>query len=144
MIPTRRYFIATLALPLLIVLIGVIYAVVFTHATAGNISMLMTPYCCFFVFMLYWSLNHAPKQIRRAAYRAPLIFLAFQSAYLIVEYVAGVSPARDLVGLAGLLSIVAVYVIIVGYLYTLIMEQGYFSYLEHKRHLRSANTRLRC
>jgi hypothetical protein len=144
MIATRRYFIVALALPQMVVLIGVLYAVIFTHATAGSISMLLTPYICFFLLMTFWALHNAPKRIRRIAYRAPLIFLAFQSAYLIVEYVAGVSPAKDLMGLTGLLSIVSVYVLLLGYLYTLVMEQGYFSYLEHKRHPQSANTRLRC
>lgn len=141
---TRRYFILALALPLLIILMGVLYAAIFTDATAGNISIVLTPYVCFFLVMSVWSWQNPPGRIRRVAYRAPLIFLAFQLAYLVVEYLAGVSLAKDLMGLAGVLVIVATYIIIVGYLYTFLMEQGYFSYLDHKRHRRFADTTLRC
>ncbi|WP_455209273.1 hypothetical protein [Kaarinaea lacus] len=141
---TRRYFIVAIALPLLVVLAGVLYAGIFTQVNAGNISRMVTPYICFFLFLSYWSLNNAPQRIRRIAYRAPLIFLAFQLSYLVVEYAAGASLAKDLMGLASVLIIVSTYVIIVGYLYVLIMEQGYFSYLEHKRHPASVNTSLQC
>lgn len=141
---TRRYFIVALALPLLMVLMGVAYASIFTDARAGNISVLVTPYVCFFLILSFWSLNKTPGRIRRIAYRAPLIFVVFQLTYLVVEYTAGVSLAKDLMGLTGVLVIVATYIIIVGYLYTFIMEQGYFSYLDHKRHRPSANNTMRC
>ncbi|HEY5601543.1 MAG TPA: hypothetical protein VIM41_00380 [Gammaproteobacteria bacterium] len=141
---TRRYFIAALALPLLMVLIAVLYAVIFMDTTAIHISLILTPYICFFLLMAYWSLHNAPGRIRKTAYRAPLIFLAFQSAYLVVEYLGGVSLANDLTGLAGLLSVVATYVVIVGYLYLFIMEQGYFSYIDHKRHPSAGDANLRC
>lgn len=141
---TRRYFLLALVLPLLIVLVGVLFAGIFADPGASTISMILTPYVCFFLVLSVWCLNKPPGQIRRVAYRAPLIFLAFQLAYLAVEYMAGVSMAKDLMGLAGVLVIVATYIIIIGYLYTFIMELGYFSYLDHKRHPRSTDNSLRC
>lgn len=141
---TRRYFFLALALPLVIVLIGVLFSGIFTDVSAATISMILTPYVCFFLVLSFWSQNKPPARIRRAAYRAPLIFLAFQLAYLVVQYLAGVSLAKDLMGLGGVLVIVSTYIVIVGYLYTFIMELGYFSYLEHKRHPRSTDNSLRC
>jgi len=141
---TRRYFIAALGLPLLVVLMAVAYVVFFTKPSAGNISVLVTPYACFFLVLSIWSFNQTPSRIRRVAYRAPLIFLVFQLAYLVLEYTAGVSLARNLMGLTGVLVIVATYIIIVGYLYAFIMEQGYFSYLNHKRHQPAPNNTMRC
>jgi len=141
---TRRYFIAALGLPLLVVLMAVAYVAFFTNTRAGNISVLVTPYACFFLVLSFWSLNKTPGQIRRIAYRAPLIFLVFQLAYLVVEYMAGMSMAKNLMGLTGVLVIVATYIIIAGYLYTFVMEQGYFSYLNHKRHQPAPNNTMRC
>ncbi|WP_455200980.1 hypothetical protein [Kaarinaea lacus] len=144
MMYTRRYFITTLALPLIIVGIGVLVVGVITDVRFSNISTLLTPYLCFFGVLSIWALNNAPNKIRKAAYRAPLIYLAFELSYLIVEYAAGASLAKDIVGLGGVLIIVATYIVIVGYLYTFIMEQGYFSYLDQKRRASSLRPRLHC
>jgi len=144
MMYTRRFFIATLALPIVIAVIGVLVVGVFVGASFGNISTILTPYLCFFGVLSFWALNNPPNKIRKMAYRAPLIYLAFELSYLLVEYVAGASLAKDLVGLGGVMIIVSTYVIIVGYLYALIMEQGYFSYMDQKRHASTLRPRLQC
>ncbi len=144
MMYTRRFFITTLALPMAIVLIGLLVVNFFTDISLRSISTLITPYLCFFAVLSYWALNNAPNKIRKVAYRAPIIYLAFEVAYLVVEYAAGVSLAKNIVGLGGVLIIVSTYVIIIGYLYTFIMEQGYFSYLNQKRHSTTESSRLRC
>ena len=144
MMYTRRFFIATLALPIIIAVIGVLVVGVFVGASFGAVSTILTPYICFFVVLSFWVLNNPPNKIRKAAYLAPLIYLAFELSYLVVEYAAGASLAKDIVGLGGVLIIVSTYIIIVGYLYTFIMEQGYFSYLDQKRHASSIRLRLHC
>ena len=144
MMYTRRYFITALALPMIIIAIGVLVASIFTEVGFGSTSTLLTPYLCFFGILSYWALNNPPNKIRKAAYRAPLIYLAFELSYLVVEYAAGASLARDLVGLGGVMIIVSTYIIMVGYLYAFIMEQGYFSYLDQKRHASSLRPKLHC
>jgi len=144
MMHTRRYFITALALPMIIAVIGVLVVSVFVDASFGNISTILTPYLCFFAVLSFWALHNPPNKIRKVAYRAPLIYLAFELSYLVVEYAAGVSLAKDLVGLGGVLIIISTYVIIVGYLYALIMEQGYLSYLDQKRHASTLRPRLHC
>jgi hypothetical protein len=144
MMYTRRYFITTLALPMIIAVIGVLVVGVITGVSFGNVSTLLTPYLCFFGVLSFWALNNPPNKIRKVAYRAPLIYLVFEVSYLVVEYAAGASLAKDLVGLGGVLIIASTYIIIAGYLYAFIMEQGYFSYLDQKRHASSLRPKLHC
>ena len=144
MMYTRRYFITALAIPMIIVVIGVFVVGVFTDISFSNISTLITPYLCFFGVLTFWALNNPPNKIRKAAYRAPLIYLVFELSYLVVEYAAGASLAKDVVGLGGVLIIVSTYIIIMGYLYVFIMEQGYFSYLDQKRRSSALRPRLHC
>ena len=116
--------------------LGHLFLLVFLEES-DSCSLLMravVPYACFFLVLALWSMRSSPKVMRHTAYRAPVIFLAFEAAYLVVEFIAGDSLAKDLLGLGGLLVIVSIYVVLLGYLYTLLMEQGYFSYLYQKRH----------
>ena len=48
MMYTRRYFITTLALPVIIAVIGVLVVGVIAGVSFGNVSTLLTPYLCFF------------------------------------------------------------------------------------------------
>lgn len=144
MMYTRRYFITTLALPMIIAVIGVLVVGVIADVGYGNISTLLTPYLCFFVVLSFWASNNPPNKIRKMAYRAPLVYLVFELSYLVVEYATGASLAKDLVGLGGVLIIVSTYIIIIGYLYVFIMEQGYFSYLDQKRHASVLRPKLHC
>ena len=131
---TRRYFVASLALPLVILVLGILLFRIITAMSMNHVGAIVVPYACFFLVLALWSMRSSPKVMRHTAYRAPVIFLAFEAAYLVVEFIAGDSLAKDLLGLGGLLVIVSIYVVLLGYLYTLLMEQGYFSYLYQKRH----------
>ena len=131
---TRRFFVASLALPLVITVLGLLLVRFVTTMTMNHIGAIVVPYACFFLVLSLWSMRNPPRIIRHVAYRAPVIFLLFETVYLLVEFTAGDSLAKDLMGLGGLLVIVSIYVVVLGYLYTFLMEQGYFSYLSQKRH----------
>ena len=141
---TRRYFLFALTLPLGVLLGAVFVANSIAEITATSIGTLVVPYLSFITVMYLWSARRPPNVIRRIVYRAPIIFLGFQVCYLGVEYAAGVSLAKDIVGLGGVVVIVAIYTILFGYLYTFVMEQGYLSYLYQKRHQPSARSRIQC
>lgn len=141
---TRRYFLFALTLPMAVLLGVVIMADSIAAITLANIGTLIVPYLSFCAVMLAWSSRRSPGSIRSGAYRAPIIFLGFQVGYLGVEYAAGVSMAKDIVGLGGIMVIVSIYIVLLGYLYTFIMEQGYLSYLYQKRHQPSARSRMQC
>ncbi|MGD8571686.1 MAG: hypothetical protein PVG89_09040 [Gammaproteobacteria bacterium] len=142
---TRRYFWAALTLPLAVVLGGVLVATMLTSIPVLAVGTLVVPYLSFAVVMYVWSLRQPPAAIRRMVYRTPLIFLCFQVSYQVLEYSTGVSLAKDLVGLGGILVIVGIYIVMLGYVYVFIMEQGYLSYLYQKRHRHTTNrSRIRC
>jgi hypothetical protein len=141
---TRRYFLLALTLPLAVVLGGMAVALALAAIPATVIGATTVPYLSFLGVMYFWSTRRPPNVIRKVAYRAPIIFLAFEAGYLVVEYSAGVSLAKDLMGLASLLILVAIYIVLLGYLYTFVMEQGYLSYLNQKRHQPAARSRIHC
>ena len=131
---TRRFFILSLLMPLLLLVFVVLVAAIATKHAPGHLGAILAPYITFFLFFLFWSSRNKPKAIRDAAYRAPLIFLLFQCGYLVLEFSRGVSVAKDVVGLGGILVILTTYGSLIGYLYVFVMEQCYFSYLYYLRH----------
>ena len=131
---TRRFFVIALAIPLLFLMFGALVAVVVSPNFPGYLGAILVPYISFFLFFLLWVSRHRPRDIRYAAYRAPLIFLIFQISYLLLEYSVGASLAKDIVGLGSVIVVTSTYAVMLGYLYALLMEQGYFSYLFYMRH----------
>lgn len=131
---TRRFFIISLTIPLVFLLFGAGIAVVVSSGFPDYLGAILAPYLSFYFFFLMWVSRHVPREIRDAAYRAPLVYLAFQVSYLVLEYSVGASLAHDVVGLGGVIIIISTYAIMAGYLYTFLMEQGYFSYLFYMRH----------
>lgn len=115
-------------------LFAALLAIFTSQHTPGYLGAMLAPYICFFLFFLVWASRNPPRMIRFAAYRAPLVFLAFQIAYLGLEYYHGASMARDIVGLGGIIVIISTYVILLGYIYVFLMEQSYLSYLFYMRH----------
>lgn len=131
---TRRFFIISLAIPMFFLLFAALIVFITSEQTPAYLGAMLAPYICFFLFFLIWVFRHPPKAVRYAAYRAPLVFLAFQIAYLGLEYYHGASMAKDIVGLGGVIIIISTYVILLGYVYAFLMEQSYFSYLYYMRH----------
>lgn len=130
---TRRFFIISLAIPMIFLLFAALVAFFASKPTPEFLGAMLVPYLSFFLFFYLWASKHRPKAIRYAAYRAPLVFLAFQISYLGLEYYHGASLAKDIVGLGGVIIIISTYVILIGYLYVFLMEQSYFSYLFYSR-----------
>ena len=131
---TRKFFIISLLIPLVFLIFGALVTIMITPKIPGHLGAILVPYSSFFLFFVFWSSRHSAKDIRYAAYRAPLVFLAFQISYLVLEFSLGVSLAKDIVGLGGIIVIISTYAILLGYLYAFLMEQGYFSYLFYMRH----------
>jgi hypothetical protein len=131
---TRRFFIISLFVPLVFLLFGALVAIAVTPEMPKHLGVILVPYISFFLFFVLWVPRHKPKDVRYAAYRAPLVFLVFQNLYLVLEYSLGASLAKDIVGLGGVVIIISTYTILLGYLYAFLMEQGYFSYLYYMRH----------
>jgi len=131
---TRRFFIISLAFPLVFLLFAVLIFIAVATEMPRHLGVVVVPYSCFFLFFLLWASRHTPRAIRYAAYRAPLIFLVFEISYLVLEFSLGASIAKDLVGLGGIIVILSTYIILLGYLYLFLMEQGYFSYIFYLRH----------
>ena len=131
---TRRFFIISLSLPLAFLLFGVMIFVLITPEMPQHLGVVLVPYVSFYLFFLMWVSRHAPRAIRYAAYRAPLIFLAFEISYLVLEFTLGASIAKDAIGLGGVIVTISTYTVLLGYLYVFLMEQGYISYLYYLRH----------
>ena len=131
---TRRFFIISLTIPMVFLMFAALIAFFASKQTPQYLGAMVVPYISFFLFFLLWVSRHPPKAIRYAAYRAPLVFLAFQIAYLGLEYYHGASMAKDIVGLGGVIVIISTYVILLGYVYAFLMEQSYLSYLFYMRH----------
>lgn len=131
---TRRFFLISLGIPLAFLLFGVLIVVFSVPEIPEHLGDIVVPYLSFFLFFLLWVFHQTPRQIRYAAYRAPLVFLAFQISYLVLEFSMGVSIAKDIVGLSSIIVIISTYAILLGYLYVFLMEQGYLSYLFYMRH----------
>ena len=131
---TRRFFIISLAIPLLFLMFGALVAIVVSPGFPDYLGAILVPYISFFLFFILWVSSRAPKEIRYAAYRAPLVYMVSQVAYLVLEFSVGASLAKDIIGLGGVIVIISTYAIMLGYLYVFLMEQAYFSYLFYMRH----------
>ena len=130
---TRRFFIAAVLLPLVLTVFVVVYARLALSVSFSHLGAILVPYASFCVILLVMATRCSVRLIRAYAYRVPLIFLLLQDAYLLLEFRTGVSVASHLSGLIGMLVVVSTYVLMFGYLYLLLMEQGYIWYLFHKR-----------
>ena len=101
---TRKFFIISLLIPLVFLIFGALVTIMIAPKTPGHLGAILVPYTSFFFFFLLWSSRHSPRDIRYAAYRAPLVFLAFQISYLVLEFSLGVSMAKDIIKLFGFMS----------------------------------------
>lgn len=131
---TRKFFLVCLSLPLMIILMATLIGY-FSHMALplDFANTLTIPYLCFSAAMIAWCKHERPSTIRRLAYGAPIIFLLFQIAFLVMQYIYGNSLASDLLGLGGLAIFSATYIVILGYVYVFIAEQVFLSYLANKR-----------
>jgi len=140
---TRRFFIISLLIPLVFIIFGALVTIMITPKIPGHLGAVLVPYTSFFLFFVLWASRNTPQAIRYAAYRAPLVFLVFQITYLVLEFGLGVSLAKDIIGLGGVIIIISTYAILLGYLYIFLMEQGYLSYLFYMRHHHMAHKKSR-
>jgi len=139
---TRRFFIAALFLPLILMLIVVVYAGQVLSLSFSHIGAILVPYTSFCLILSVIFTKRTARWIRTNVYRVPLVFLLFQDAYFLLEFRTGVSVASNISGLIGIIVIVSTYVLMFGYLYLLLMEQGYIWYLFYKRHNSNAHHNL--
>ena len=139
---TRRYFRFSLLLPLIVLAVGSSVAGVIIRVPVQLIAGIVVPYMCFSLVFVIWSFGKSPRLIRNVAYRAPIIYLAFEVLYIVLEYAFNVSIAKNAIGLWGILTMASTYIIILGYLYVFLMELGYFSYLYQKRQSRHIRQRV--
>jgi len=149
---TRRFFLATLLAPLPFIAFAFFMALsarddLYTHL----MLTLLIPYTAFVAATYFISRNYTPAALRRFAPRGPLVFLFFLIGYLLLEFVFGVSIATTPTGLIAVMVFSATYVVILGYLYVLVMEQAYISYIyqqkekhTHKHDHLAVDGKLRC
>ena len=131
---TRRFFISATLAPLLIIALMEFGALLTTvKISIGLAVTFIVPYFCFAACMLMIGLKYSPGVLRRLSYRAPVVFLFFQSGYMLLAFWFGISIAKDVVGLGAILIFMATYIVIFGYLYVFVAEQMYISYLYHQR-----------
>ena len=79
------------------------------------------------------STKYHPNALRRFGCRGPVIFLLFLAGYLLIEFALHLSLAVDFIGLGSILIFSATYIVILGYLYVLIAEQVFISYLHQQK-----------
>jgi len=131
---TRKFFLAAILLPLLLITTGLIFAVSAARGLYAHIMLILfISYGCFSLTAVFIGLKFHPNAIRRFACRSPIIFLFFLAVCLFFEFALHVSLATDFIGLGGILIFSATYVVIVGYLYILVAEQVFISFLHQQK-----------
>jgi hypothetical protein len=131
---TRKFFLAAILLPLLLITAGLISA--FASANGLYIHLMLIlwiSYGGFSFAAILISRKYHPNALRRFGCRGPINFLFFIGGYLLLEYAFHLSLAADFIGLGGILVFSATYVTILGYLYVLIAEQAYISFLHQQK-----------
>lgn len=131
---TRKFFLAAILLPLLLITGAVIFAV--SSARGLYIHLMMTlwiSYGSFSLTAVLVSRRYHPNALRRFGCRGPIIFLFFLAAVLLIEFALHLSPATDFIGLGGILVFSATYVVIIGFLYVLVAEQVFISFLHQQK-----------
>ena len=131
---TRRFFLVTLFAPLLFIAFAFFLAVAARDDFYTHLMLtLLLPYSVFSLATTFISRTHPPSALRRFAPRSPLVFLFFLIGYLLLEFVFDVSIATTPTGLTAIMIFSATYVVILGYLYVLVMQQAYISYIYQKK-----------
>lgn len=131
---TRRFFLRALAAPLVPIALLFLVALsahdaLYTHLTLS----LLIPYTAFTLVTSILSRKQSPGALRRFAPRGPLVFLFFLDGYLVLEFGLNLSIASTATGLTAIMIFSATYVVIAGYLYVLILQQVFHSYIHQQK-----------
>ena len=131
---TRRFFLIALLSPILFIAMGLIVALIEKSELYIHLILtLLIPYFLFALTAVFISRNYPPNALRRFGFRTPIMFLVFLISYLLLEFALNLSLASNLTGLIAIIIFSATYIIILGYLYVLILQQALISYLHQQR-----------
>ena len=132
---TRRFFHIALILPLLFIAAGFVVALVeHSELYIHLILTLLIPYILFALTTGIVSRKFTPNALRRFGFRSPIVFLFFLTGYLLLEYAFNISLASDPTGLVAIMIFSATYIVIIGYLYILVLQQALISFLYQQKH----------
>ncbi|HID49368.1 MAG TPA: hypothetical protein EYP40_07140 [Chromatiales bacterium] len=127
----KRYFAAMLFLPLVLPFsIFVIGENLITGILFLSLGFAGIPYLIFALLILLWIRNRDLKSVRTLSYISPLLFIPVQAVYLGVRFVMDKLSTPELGGVGGSIFVSAVYIVIVGYAYVLLVNGGYMGLLK--------------
>ena len=137
----KRYLSVLLfALLLLCVVLVTINLLTSNPMSYVNVSRIVFPYALFSLSVFLWSHHKTPGAIRRVIYRLPLIFLLIETLYLGAEIYFNLPESLGLVGLTAVVIMLAVFVVVLGYIYIFLAEIGYIATIHHHRFDQYKNT----
>lgn len=133
MLTGRRYFLASLALPLVVPLIVASLAYVTSSELAAGFAVVFMfslilggiPYLIFIVGVLLWSRTRSLEAIRKLSYIAPLLFVIVAAVLSPVPLLFGASMRE----VSAFLALFSLYALLFGYLYVLIVNALYEVFL---------------
>jgi len=137
----RRYLLVLLVAPLLLlILLVVVNAVTSNPMSVINIGRIIFPYSLFCLVILWWSKGKTPGAVRRVIYRLPLVFLTFETLYLMAEKYLDLPQSLSYVGLTAVMITLAIFVVVLGYIYIFLAEIGYIALVQAHRFDQFKNT----
>jgi len=137
----RRYLSVFLFAPLLLIIILVAVNLVTSNPMSYvNVGRIIYPYTLFCLAITWWSQHKTPGAIRRIIYRLPLAFLAFEALYLGLENYFNLPQSLSLVGLTAVVVMLAIFVVVFGYIYIFLAEIGYIVLIQSHRFDQYKNT----
>ncbi len=123
----KKYFLATLALPVVIpVLFGItgtenaLVAILITSLVFGGI-----PYLVLCAFVIVWARNRDEKQIRKLSYIVPLIFAAIFFVFLYAWMMIEKKGFPDFTEFSQVYALFGGYCLVIGYAYILVVNFVY-------------------
>lgn len=133
MLTSRRYFLASLALPLVAPLVAASLVFVTASELAAGFAAIFlfslliggVPYLIFVAGVLLWSRGRSDSAIRKLSFIAPLLFVLVTAAISPVALLFGL-PLREI---PVFIAAFAFYALIFGYLYVFIVNSVYEVFL---------------
>jgi hypothetical protein len=128
MMSEKRYFAAMLFLPLLVpVSIYVFGENLVTGVLFLSLGFSGVPYIIFSILVLFWIRGRGITHIRRLSYVSPILFIPMQALYLSARFAMDKAANTELTGLGGSIFVSAVYIMVIGYAYVLLVNVVYLS-----------------
>ena len=126
MLTDRRYFQATLVLPLAVPLIMGAVALLTSSELIDGFSTIFLfslvlggiPYLLFAAAILFWSRRQSVSDIRRLSYFAPFLFVLATAGLSLIALFFGTSPQE----VTGFVMLFSAYALLFGYLYVFIVN----------------------